>query len=63
MQVDSPGNNNLLCQWLDRLACPACQGVLRAEGDTILCIACARRYPILNGIPILIPDRAIKSEN
>ncbi len=63
MQADLPLNNRQLDhrldeQWLSRLACPACHGTLRAQADTILCTACGRRYPILNGIPVLISDRA-----
>ncbi len=64
MQADLPGDNRQIPdhrlddQLLSRLACPACHGTLRAEADTILCTACGRRYPIVNGIPVLIPDRA-----
>ena len=51
------------------LACPACHGDLRlnhgdsrSEGPTnaghLLCAACGRVYPIVDGIPVLIVERA-----
>jgi len=40
------------------LACPVCHGNLIAEGNQICCIQCQRRYPIQDGIPILLADRA-----
>jgi len=48
---------------VDRLACPACYGGLRVdEADSqwprLICAACGRAYPILNGIPVLIVERA-----
>ena len=78
MQADSPGGSNslsqgtqLLPQLLDRLVCPVCHGALRLEGPntirdaglaTILCTACGRRYPILDGIPVLIPDSRVEEQ-
>jgi uncharacterized protein len=38
------------------LACPACQGVLRLESDKLVCAGCGRAYPIVDGIPVLIPQ-------
>ncbi len=43
---------------LDRLACPACFGVLRADAQYVLCVSCGRIYPIIDGIPVLIVERA-----
>jgi dolichol-phosphate mannosyltransferase len=38
------------------LACPACRGDLRADGDAHLsCEGCAASYPILDGIPSFVP--------
>jgi uncharacterized protein YbaR (Trm112 family) len=42
---------------LDQLACPACLGALRLEETRLLCAVCGRAYPIVDGIPILIPGR------
>ncbi|MGB6193364.1 MAG: Trm112 family protein [Terracidiphilus sp.] len=68
MQAD-PGSNHQhpLSQWpprlLARLACPVCHGALRIESpDAILCTACLRHYPILDGIPVLIAERATGGE-
>jgi uncharacterized protein YbaR (Trm112 family) len=47
---------------LDQLACPACLGRLRLEAERLLCAACARAYPIVDGIPVLIPSRAEKPQ-
>ncbi|MGB8846130.1 MAG: Trm112 family protein [Terracidiphilus sp.] len=44
---------------LAQLACPACHGDLRVEDSHLVCSACARRYPIVDGIPALIVERAV----
>jgi hypothetical protein len=48
---------------LGRLACPACYGDLRLEtsgldATRLVCVECPRRYPIVDGIPVLIAERA-----
>ena len=43
---------------LEQLACPACRGDLRLDTERIVCVACGRAYPIIDGIPMLIPNRA-----
>jgi uncharacterized protein YbaR (Trm112 family) len=43
---------------ISQLACPACHGDLRAEDARLICSACGRRYPIIDGIPALIVERA-----
>jgi len=43
---------------LDQLACPACLGDLRLESNDLLCQMCSRSYPIVDGIPVLIAERA-----
>jgi hypothetical protein len=43
---------------LTQLACPACYGALRPENSRLLCITCGRAYPIVDGIPVLIIERA-----
>jgi uncharacterized protein YbaR (Trm112 family) len=48
---------------LSRLACPACRGELRPEEETIVCVSCGRAYPIIEGIPVLIAERAIVSQS
>ena len=41
---------------LNLLRCPACRErpELREEGDELVCVVCARRYPVVNGIPRLV---------
>jgi len=43
---------------LAQLACPACYSGLRLEGARLRCVACSRGYPIVDGIPVLIIERA-----
>ncbi|HVW77418.1 MAG TPA: Trm112 family protein [Alloacidobacterium sp.] len=40
------------------VVCPVCHGQLRAQADGILCAACGRLYPVEDGIPVLLADRA-----
>jgi uncharacterized protein YbaR (Trm112 family) len=41
------------------LVCPVCRAELRVEDGAIGCLGCRRRYPVVDGIPILLADRAI----
>ncbi|MGA9673278.1 MAG: Trm112 family protein [Terracidiphilus sp.] len=43
---------------LDQLACPVCLGGLRFNEDRLVCASCGRGYPIVDGIPVLIAERA-----
>jgi hypothetical protein len=43
---------------LNQLACPACYRELRHEETGLVCRTCGRTYPIIEGIPVLIADRA-----
>ena len=43
---------------LEILACPACGGEVEFKDDKIVCLKCARKYPIKNGIPVLLADQA-----
>jgi uncharacterized protein YbaR (Trm112 family) len=37
------------------LACPACHaGLTLLDPETVLCSACGRRYPIRDGLPVLL---------
>jgi hypothetical protein len=44
---------------LEQLACPACQGELALAGGAIRCRGCGRSYPLIDGIPVLIAERAL----
>jgi uncharacterized protein len=44
---------------LDLIACPSCRAKLLAvEAVSLRCTVCARVYPIEDGIPILLIERA-----
>ena len=43
---------------LDILACPACKTPVRLEDQYIVCDTCGRRYPIRDGIPVMLIDEA-----
>jgi len=40
--------------------CPLCHGALRSEGDgaRLICVQCGKRYPVEDGIPVLLAQRA-----
>ncbi|NQT89855.1 MAG: Trm112 family protein [Candidatus Omnitrophica bacterium] len=40
------------------LACPACKADVTEEGEKIVCSQCGRRYPVRDGIPIMLVDEA-----
>lgn len=43
---------------LDILACPECKAEVKLEGEKIVCTGCGRRYPIRDGIPIMLVEEA-----
>ena len=43
---------------LQILACPACKADVELKDDKIGCVKCGRKYPIRNGIPIMLVDEA-----
>lgn len=45
---------------LEILACPACRGSVRQEGEKIVCTQCGRRYPVKDGIPVMLVEEAQK---
>jgi len=42
------------------LACPACQGDVKFENNRIVCLKCSRKYPVKDGIPVMLVDEAEK---
>ncbi len=47
-------------EFLEILACPACKGAVRLDepDERIVCQACGRRYPVRDGIPVMLIDEA-----
>ena len=43
---------------LEILACPACKTEVKLEGDRLVCVQCGRRYPIRDGIPVMLIEEA-----
>jgi hypothetical protein len=43
---------------LDILACPLDKAPVRLEGERLICDTCGRRYPIRDGIPVMLIDEA-----
>ena len=44
--------------WADDLACPVCFRALHFSESAVVCEGCGRNYPVVDGIPVLIPQRA-----
>ena len=40
------------------LACPACQGDVVLKDEKIVCTLCQRKYPIVDGIPVLLVEQS-----
>ncbi len=53
---------SLNSELLEILACPKCKGELQlsADEDGLLCASCELVYPIVNEIPIMLEQQAVK---
>jgi len=45
-------------EFLQILACPSCRGSVREEKEGIVCVSCGRRYPIRDGIPVMLVEES-----
>lgn len=47
---------------LEILACPACQSQVQLQSEHIVCVSpkCGLRYPIREGIPVMLIEEAEK---
>jgi hypothetical protein len=41
---------------LEILACPVCKQKVELKGEKLVCVKCGRKYPIVDGIPNMLPD-------
>jgi len=46
---------------LDILACPACKTAVRLEDAFLACDQCGRKYPIRDGIPVMLIEEGDKA--
>ena len=47
---------------LEILACPSCRSAVKLEGEKIVCTSpqCGLRYPVRDGIPVMLVEEAEK---
>jgi uncharacterized protein YbaR (Trm112 family) len=50
---------SLTAEDLRRIVCPVCRQPLQLEAAAIQCQGCGKRYPIVDGIPVLLADRVL----
>jgi uncharacterized protein YbaR (Trm112 family) len=43
---------------LEILACPVDKQPVELRDDRLVCVECGRRYPIRDGIPVMLEDEA-----
>jgi hypothetical protein len=43
---------------LEILVCPDDRSAVREEGDRLVCTQCGRRYPVRDGIPVMLVEEA-----
>jgi hypothetical protein len=41
---------------LEILACPVCKADVKPRRNELVCVKCKRRYPVIDGIPHMLPD-------
>ena len=46
---------------LDILACPACKADVELINNKIVCKKCGKKYPVRQGIPVMLIDEAEES--
>lgn len=49
---------------LDILTCPVCKGniIYDEENQKLVCDKCGRKYPVRDGIPVMLEEEAEKGE-
>ena len=44
---------------LEILACPECKSSVEEDGEWLACTGCHRRYPVREGIPVMLVEEAV----
>lgn len=44
------------------LVCPECKGPLEDRGEVLRCPHCRLDYPVRDGIPVMLPEEARRSD-
>jgi uncharacterized protein YbaR (Trm112 family) len=44
------------------VACPSCKGQLVPSRGALACVACSLAYPVEDGVPVLLAERARPAE-
>lgn len=60
MLLRQKGKHMIDKELLDILACPACKADVELKEERIICTKCGRKYPIRDGIPVMLVDEAEK---
>ncbi|MCK4994902.1 MAG: Trm112 family protein [Candidatus Omnitrophica bacterium] len=47
---------------LEILACPVCKEAVKLESERLICPKCHRKYPIKDGIPVMLVEEAEELE-
>jgi len=47
---------------LSILVCPACKAAITEKDNYIICIDCGKKYPVRDGIPIMLIEEAELNE-
>jgi uncharacterized protein len=45
---------------LEIMACPDCKGTVTEQDNKIVCQKCGKKYPIKDGIPVMLVEEAEK---
>ena len=44
---------------LELMACPVCRSPLEDAGEMLACTGCGVRYPVREGVPVMLPEAAV----
>jgi uncharacterized protein YbaR (Trm112 family) len=58
--LPSGGKRTISNELLEILACPADKQKVELQGDFLICRSCGRKYPIEDGIPIMLIEEGDK---